>query len=75
MDLTTVSSDVRSNLKLALQHLRSALQILDEADAPGQIGAHLDLAVHQLDDFLSNVVSTAHVSRPGGCEAVTGNCA
>jgi len=35
-------------LSHALEHLRSALQLLDEAQAPSQLGAHVDLAIHEL---------------------------
>lgn len=44
--------DKRQILLRALDHLRSALTLLDEADAPGQIGAHIDLALHQLEDAI-----------------------
>ena len=32
----------------ALDHLRSALDLLDLASAPAHIGAHVDLAMHEL---------------------------
>jgi hypothetical protein len=32
----------------ALERLRSALQLLDAAPAPAHIGAHVDLAIHEL---------------------------
>lgn len=32
--------------------LASALQLLDEAGAPAEIGAHLDLALHRLDELI-----------------------
>jgi hypothetical protein len=32
----------------ALDQLRSALQLLDSASAPAHIGAHVDLAIHEL---------------------------
>lgn len=32
--------------------LASALQLLDEAGAPADIGAHLDLALHRLDELI-----------------------
>ena len=35
-------------LSQVLHQLASALDQLDEADAPAHIGAHLDLAIHQL---------------------------
>jgi hypothetical protein len=36
----------------ALQHMRQAIELLDQADAPAQIAAHVDLAVHQLLDSI-----------------------
>ena len=36
----------------ALGLLQSALDLLDEAAAPAQIGAHVDLALHQLGSLL-----------------------
>lgn len=36
----------------ALEHLQQAISLLDQAEAPGQIAAHVDLAVHQLADAL-----------------------
>lgn len=35
----------------ALSHMRSALYILDQNEAPAQIGAHLDLAISQLEQL------------------------
>ena len=35
-------------LPAALEHLQKALQLLDEAGAPAQIGARLDHAMHEL---------------------------
>lgn len=35
-------------LKAALEHLRKAIDLLDQAEASGQIAAHVDLATHQL---------------------------
>jgi hypothetical protein len=36
----------------ALVHMESALAILEETDGPGDVAAHLDLAISRLDDFL-----------------------
>lgn len=36
-------------LESALSRLRSALELLDQAEAPAQIGAYVDLAIHQLE--------------------------
>ena len=47
------AQSVNRELNLALEHLRKALAQLDQVGAPGQIGAHIDLAVHQLQDLIS----------------------
>ena len=39
-------------LEQALEHLQSAIALLDRAGAPGQIAAHADLAANQLADLL-----------------------
>jgi hypothetical protein len=39
-------------LQAALSHLKLALELLDRSDAPGQIGANIDLACHQLEGAL-----------------------
>jgi hypothetical protein len=41
----SVNSDKWS---LALQHLDEALRLLDEGDAPAEVGADLDMAIHRL---------------------------
>ena len=46
-------TDQREGLTSALNYLRLALQRLDEGSAPAHIGAHVDLAIHQLEDALS----------------------
>lgn len=38
----------------AADHLRAAIAILDESDAPAHIAAHLDLALCQLGDILGS---------------------
>jgi len=40
------------SLGLAAAHLRSALELLDEVDAPPHIAAQVDLALHQLEQEL-----------------------
>jgi hypothetical protein len=35
-------------LSNALEHLRLALHLLDEADAPAEIGARIDFVIHEL---------------------------
>ena len=49
-------------LKAALGHLRAALDLLDRADAPAQIGAHVDLAVCQLSE--STTAPSVSIPRP-----------
>lgn len=40
-------------LHAALDYLESSLQLLDDAGAPADIGAHVDLAVHRLRAVLA----------------------
>ena len=47
----------------AFNHLQAALDLLDGADAPGNIAAHADLAARQLEDLLAPG-RTAEVRRP-----------
>jgi hypothetical protein len=42
----------REMLREAADHLQSALGLLDCAEAPAHIGAHVDLAIHQLEDSI-----------------------
>ena len=44
--------DTQDILRDALDHLGIALGLLDLAGAPAQIGAHVDLAAHQLGEAL-----------------------
>ena len=37
----------------ALEHLQFAIRLLDESSAPAQIAAHVDLAVHQLQEAIN----------------------
>jgi hypothetical protein len=41
-------------LVAAQRHMAAALDLLDEVDAPSDIGAHLDLALQRLQDFLND---------------------
>jgi hypothetical protein len=43
------SDDPRSG---AMHHLTLALQLLDESDAPADIGAHVDVAISRLSEVL-----------------------
>ena len=40
------------SLQTALANMKSALSLLDDAEAPDDIGAHLDLAICRLESFL-----------------------
>ena len=57
----------REKLDLALSRMESALELLDEADAPGEIGAYLDMAIVRLKEALQEatvdldrIVNSAH---------------
>jgi hypothetical protein len=39
----------------AFNHLQSAIDLLDQAAAPGNIAAHVDLALHQLQGELAPI--------------------
>ena len=45
----------QAGLGAALARMKEALRLLDESDAPSQIGAQLDLAIQQLQDEISQV--------------------
>ena len=59
--------EVSHELGKALEHLRTAIAILDRANAPAQIAAHIDLATCQLQDFVEGKGSTQD-SNPGVSE-------
>lgn len=42
----------QSLLSEAAAHLKAALSLLDKADAPGHVGAHVDLAICELEEVL-----------------------
>jgi hypothetical protein len=46
-------------LTRALEHLRSAIQLLDVSAAPKQIAAHIDLSACQLADLIGTAGSTS----------------
>lgn len=41
-----------SPLAEALDHLRSALELLDQGRAPGEIAGYVDLAIYRLEEAL-----------------------
>jgi hypothetical protein len=47
----------RQMLSEALEHLGSALRLLDGAQAPAEIGAHIDLAEQQLELTIAEQLS------------------
>lgn len=52
----------------ALQQMESALQLIDEAAVPGDIGAHLDLAVCRLKEVMPSAadnVQQGNLRTPG----------
>jgi hypothetical protein len=59
--------DSTNDLLLRAQHfLTSALHLLDEANAPADIGAHVDLAVSRLSDELGTASKACHELRHSG---------
>ena len=44
----------RQLLAEALHHLQTALHLLDRSHAAAHIGAHVDLAVHQLQEAIAS---------------------
>ena len=53
--MNDLQEDRQQVLAEAARHLRSALELLDSVEAPAQIGAHVDLAAHQLEAELFTV--------------------
>ena len=45
-------------LRQAANHLQLALDLLDCAEAPAHIGAHVDLAVNQLEDAIHGCLAS-----------------
>ena len=50
--LNVRSEEEPSPLAQALELMRSALELLDEANAPADLGAHLDLAICRLEEVI-----------------------
>jgi len=46
-------ADNRTSWGSALSQMQEALRLLDESDAPPQVGAQLDLAIQQLKDEIA----------------------
>lgn len=63
-DTTFSPEEVQSPLGQALALMRTALVLLDEADAPADIGAHLDLAICRLGEMLDRASPTVREEPP-----------
>jgi hypothetical protein len=50
---------MQNALQTALRDMKAALAILDNAEAPADVGAHLDLAISRLEAVLSQMGSEA----------------
>ena len=48
-------ADNRAGLMSALSQMQEALRLLDESDAPPQVGAQLDLAIQQLKQEIGDL--------------------
>ena len=59
------ASPSRNNqLVEALQLMQRALRLIDEADGPPDIGAHLDLAISRLDDLIQSSEQKPYTRSP-----------
>jgi hypothetical protein len=54
--------DPRELLRDAGNHLQSALELLDCAEVTAHIGAHVDLAIHQLEDAIDSCFARPAIS-------------
>jgi hypothetical protein len=52
-DMSARAESAEQLMREALGQLRSAIELLDRASAPGQIAANVDLAAAQLEQTLS----------------------
>lgn len=48
----------------ALTHMKSALRLLDESEAPIEIGAHLDFTICNLEEAISAESTNAPTTSP-----------
>ena len=58
-----VSNTRREMMSDALEQLRSALQLLDGAQAPAEIGAKIDFAIHELFLVLAGMSARGALAR------------
>lgn len=52
----------REVLLVALNRLQSAIQLMDQGQAPGHIAAHVDLAIHQLAETIGTEAEASPVA-------------
>lgn len=52
----------RDEMMKALGYIECALHILDAADAPADVGAHIDLAIYKLRSILGLVTGIETIS-------------
>ena len=52
---------MRDVMEIAMAHMEAALELLDGAEAPLQIGAHLDLALTQLQQAIEEAAESPAV--------------
>ena len=57
--MNQTGEEQQSLLLRAAKHIKSAIGLLDAAEAPGNIAAHLDLALHQLRDEMPSGESSS----------------
>lgn len=55
-----------SKLEQALFHLKNAIRLLDDADAPPEIASHLDMGLHMLERRLTGNLSRDNGDRNSG---------
>jgi hypothetical protein len=67
-----VISARRRMLSEALEQLKSALRLLDGSEAPAEIGAHIDLAAHQLELTIAEQLSGPFSNRNERSSPVVG---
>lgn len=49
------ATDVTGELPIVQELMKEALILLDRSEAPGEIGAYLDLALCKLQDFMAGL--------------------
>ena len=62
LKLARFTNSSNDKFDLVLSHLQSALALLDAVQAPSQIGAHIDLAIHEVEASLA--ANAAGAGRP-----------